>query len=371
MRVIITILDGITETSMGFNEFVLYRAKHYLDETPILIICNSQKSLPQVDIPDNLRIIYAGKNVFHIRKVIKGVIRECEKKGLSYMFHLHMVQSGLLSEVAMLGTGFRKKVLFTVHSTFSGYKFHNKILSFLNSLFAERITCVSKTSYRDYPGIIKKIKKSRIVSIQNGVDTKRIDDILEHEINSEYRATVDFIYVARMVPIKNHKFLIEVLKRTNKNIRFIFVGLEDPNGEIRKLAKAYKVDDRVVFTGLIPRNEVFERLAQADAYISSSVLEGLPISVLEAMYCSLPCFLSDIPQHKEIKKRTDEAVKILPLSVKSWTEELNKFSGLSKEKRIGLGKRNRVNVKKYFTLEQMHRKYDELYNIFLDSQCEG
>lgn len=371
MKAIITILDGITETSMPFNEFVLYRAKHYLDEKPILIICNSPKTLPQVEIPQNLKIIYAGKNVFHIRKVIKGVIRECKKSGMPYLFHLHQVQSALLSEVAMLGTGFRKKVLFTVHNTFTGYSLHNKILSFLNSAFAQRITCVSKAAYLGYPRIIKKLKKSRILPVQNGVDTERIDDILNFEKEKVCSATIDFMYVARMVPVKNHKFLIEVLKRTNKNIRFIFVGLEDPDGEIRKLAKVYKVDDRVVFTGLIPRNEVFERLAQADAYISSSVLEGLPISVLEAMYCSLPCFLSDIPQHKEIKEKTDDALTILPLTINRWVEELNKFAALSKEQRNRMGEKNRINVKKYFSLERMHKEYSRTYKVLLDDKCEG
>ena len=38
MRVLITILDNTTETSMPFNEFVLYRANHYPNEKQVLII---------------------------------------------------------------------------------------------------------------------------------------------------------------------------------------------------------------------------------------------------------------------------------------------------------------------------------------------
>ena len=161
MRVLITILDNITETSMPFNEFVLYRANHYDDEKQILIVCGSKEELPKVNLPEKLRIIYAGKNLITIRKTIKSVIKDCEKEKIPYVFHLHQVQSALLSEIAMLATGFRKKVLFTVHNTFTGYSMHNKILSFINAGFAARISCVSNTAYQYYPRIIKRIKKQK------------------------------------------------------------------------------------------------------------------------------------------------------------------------------------------------------------------
>lgn len=55
-KLLITILDCITETSMPFNEFVLYRANHFKDERQILSICNNQGYLPKVEIPENLDI---------------------------------------------------------------------------------------------------------------------------------------------------------------------------------------------------------------------------------------------------------------------------------------------------------------------------
>ena len=67
-KVVITILDSITETSMPFNEFVLWRANHFKDERQVLIICNNQGYLPKVDIPDNLEIKYIGNNPLKWRK---------------------------------------------------------------------------------------------------------------------------------------------------------------------------------------------------------------------------------------------------------------------------------------------------------------
>lgn len=362
MRALITILDNITETSMPFNEFVLYRANHFPDEKQILIICGKEQPLPAVDIPSKVEIIYTGKNPINIRKTIKAIIYRLQKKNISFAIHMHQVQSGFLAELAMFGTGFRKKVLFTVHSTFSGYKIHNKFLSFSNALLAHRVTCVSNASYSDYPKIVKKMKKARMCALQNGVDTERIDEVLAENTSlhnhQKDHSKYNFIYVARMIPLKNHCFLVDIIKKCNNNVHFIFVGAEDSEQTVRNKAKKNDVLDRITFTGLIPRNEVFNMLMSADYYISSSTLEGLPVSVLEAMYCGLPCILSDIPQHREI---SCENLVFLPFETEKWVTKINEFSMLSiQEKQLIAG-----SVKKYvqanFSLRSMHEKYSAIY----------
>lgn len=361
MRALITILDNITETSMPFNEFVLYRANHYREEKQILIICGPKGELPKVEIPKNLEIIYAGRKLSGIRKTVKKVIADVKKQDIPYVVHMHQVQSGFLAEMAMLGTGFRKKVLFTVHNTFSGYKLHNKFLSFTNTLFAQRTTCVSNSAYQDYPKLIKQIKGRRIQALRNGVDTERIDAILSSTIHSKESCDgINFIYVARFVPQKNHKFLVDVLTRCNSNIHFTFVGVEDADRTVRKKAKEAGVVGRITFTGLIPRNEVFHELRNADYYISSSTLEGLPVSVMEAMYCGLPCILSDIPQHKEL---AGNEATLLPLSVEKWADEINRMAALTDDKQELLSKRIKAYVEANFTLSKMHERYDAIYKL--------
>lgn len=357
MRALITILDNTTETSMPFNEFVLYRANHYFDEKQILIICGPKGDLPKVEIPERLIIKYAGRNLINIRRVISRTIVELRARDIPYVIHMHQVQSGFLAEMAMLGTGFRRKALFTVHSTFSGYKLHNKFLSFVNTLFAQQITCVSNASFWDYPKIIRRIKGQRIRALQNGVDTERIDSIL-NVMKPVAHEFVRFIYVARLIPLKNHGFLVDVLKECSPCVHFVFVGMEDKKGSIREKAEKLGISDRITFTGLISRNEVFQQLQDADYYISSSTLEGLPVSVLEAMYCGLPCVLSDIPQHREI---AGEGVSILPFDVQRWAEQINRLAGWSNAQKTVMSSRIKEKVLQRFTLKSMHEKYDEIY----------
>lgn len=354
-KALITVLDCISETSMPFNEFVLYRANHFKNEQQLLVVCNKPKPLPKVNIPDNLDIEYIGSNPLKWRKKMNRILSRYEKE--TYAIHLHQAGLSMKMLLAMIGSGFRKKVVFTIHSTFTGYKLHNKIRSYTDGLLSRYVVCCSNASYANYPQSLKRMKGDRVLAIQNGVDTERIDGILEGKEKAEHEGVI-FAYVARMIPLKNHAFLIEIAKRTLPQAKFLLIGKED-KAIIQKII-AEGLSDRFEVTGLIPRNEVFERLKNADVYLSTSTLEGLPVSVLEGMYVGMPAVLSDIPQHREVA--TDkEFVSTLPFDEEKWTNEINRLAGMSKEPLKALGDESRSYVKDYFSLASMHKKYDELY----------
>lgn len=354
-RLLITILDGITETSMPFNEFVLYRANHFKDERQLLVICNKPKPLPKVDLPENLEIEYIGSNPLKWRSKLCGILSRYEKS--TYAIHLHQAGPSMKVLLTMIGTGFRKKVVFTIHSTFTGYKLHNKIRSYTDGLLSKYVVCCSNASYANYPPSLKRLKGDRVLPIQNGVDTDRIDKILEGKEQYAHDEVV-FAYVARMIPLKNHDFLIDVAKRASQRAKFLLIGKEDKS--IVRRIKAEGLEEKFEITGLIPRNEVFDRLKSADVYLSTSTLEGLPVSVLEGMYAGMPAVLSDIPQHREVATEKD-FVSILPFDEERWITEINRFAEMSKEQIRALGDESRAYVKENFSLAAMHKKYDVIY----------
>ncbi|MBD5095966.1 MAG: glycosyltransferase family 4 protein [Lachnospiraceae bacterium] len=364
---VITVLDSITETSMPFNEFVLYRAVNYKNELHIVLVCELDTVMPEMQIPENVRIYNLPKNTFVIRKTVIKLIKKLQNNNIPYIIHLHQPQSAFWFNISMFGTHIRKKVLFTVHSTFTGYAVHNKILSAFNSLCSYKVTCVSKSSYNGYSKILKKIKGEYILPIQNGTDLERIDNVLKlnTQINSDEHKYKRFIYVARMVEIKNHDFLLDVISKINGDAKFIFIGAEDAKGEIRKKAEELGLKEKVEFVGLIPRNDVYKYLESADVYISPSKLEGLPISVLEAMYIGLPVVLSDIEPHKEIAEYT-EAVRILPLEdINAWVAAIDEYIKKQHTDLIDIGKKSKMCVEKEFSLKTMHQQYSVLYEEIL------
>lgn len=358
MKILITILDAITETSMPFNEFVLYRANHFKDEKQILIVCDTKKELPKVQIPASITIDRVGWHIGNLRKAIKRHIKECELRNEPYAIHMHQNKSAALSFIAMAGTKFKRKVLFTTHNTFSGYQFHNKVQSFFCGLEANYVVCCSNSAFAGYPKLLKMIKSKHAYAIQNGVDTERIDTFLTTK-NKTSSGKMLFVYVARMIPVKNHDFLINVIKRCEDCVHFVFIGATNPC--IMKRIDSEGLNNRITCTGLIPRNQVFELLQESDVYISSSKLEGLPVSLLEGMYVGLPAILSNIPQHAEVSCN-DDFVQLLPLVEMKWVKAINDLVS-RRESLTQLAVDSKNYIRENFSLKRMHKQYNKIIEI--------
>ena len=363
-RLMITVLDSINQTTMPYNEFILYRNKHYKEEQQVLILTGNEIAIQQSQIPIELEIHRCGKNPLRIKNVLKRIVNQAKENNQEIVIHLHSIRGSFSTFLAMAGMGLRKCTIYSIHSTFPGFRFHNKVFCIMDVLLANKVTCVSKTSYAKFPKLIKKIKGLQMQALQNGVNEERIDNILE-DISKpkEVNKPLEFIYVARIIPLKFHKFLVDVLAHVsrNLNIKFVFVGLEDSDKNIRAYSKEKGVDNLIEFTGLISREQVYSRLFLSDVYISSSTLEGLPVSVLEGMYCGLPAILSDIPQHKEVAQNST-FISLLPYSIEEWVKKIEEVTIMSQEQRKIIGNECRDYVAKNFSLKSMHEKYDKLYN---------
>lgn len=366
MIAIITVLDSISHTTMPYNEFIMYRDSVYENEKQIVFLTGNEIAIPEENIPNSLEIHRVGKNPFKIRREIIKVKKELSKKNIKCVIHLHSIRGSFSTLLSLIGTRLRVNTVYTIHSTYSGYKAHNKILSVFDALLSNYVTFVSDTSYSAFPNIIKKIKKGRLRVIHNGVNTDRIDRSVKNKADTRLSEGIICVYVARIIPLKNHIFLVELLKKLNRNVKFVFVGLEEiPSA--REKAIALGVDDRIVFTGLISREEVYNILLNADLYISSSTLEGLPVSVLEGMYCGLPVIMSNIPQHREVAIGS-EGAKLLDLEIDEWSKEINSFASIPMDIRKEMGEKCKAHVYNNFSLSKMHEKYDMLYEKIINQQ---
>jgi 1,2-diacylglycerol 3-alpha-glucosyltransferase len=99
------------------------------------------------------------------------------------------------------------------------------------------------------------------------------------------------IYVGRLGPEKNLSFLLRSFAGTAKaydHIGLLLVG-DGPEREILQEQAAYlKIDKRVRFAGAMPYNQMPSYLCMADAFVTASVTEVHPLSVIEAMAAGLP-----------------------------------------------------------------------------------
>lgn len=347
-----TITDGISPTSMPFNEFILYRLNHYPEEKQILIQLFEHSVDKNVQIPKDVTLYSLGMNI----KKINFAIRKIEKEYDVIAYHVHEGKSVILFSVATLWR-YRNKTIYTLHSTYKNYPFHNKLFCFCASLLARDIVCVSRTSLKYYPKILKFLRRKHAMYIQNGVDTERIDNV-----TTSYRCEAfTIVYVARLVALKRHYMLFEMLKEL-PNVKLELIGQGPLKEELIVKVKDYHLEDKVDFMGLLPREEVYKKLKEANLYISTSSYEGLPIGVLEAMGCGIPCLVSNIEQHAEIAEQCS-SLELCDDNIEEWVERIKGIMKLSENERNSIGKKNQEDVFNHFSLSSMHLKYNDLYVV--------
>lgn len=137
--------------------------------------------------------------------------------------------------------------------------------------------------------------------IPNGVDAKKhlpVNHILE-QWGLEQGSYI--LYLGRLVPEKRPELLIEAFKQLQTDKRLVIAGgssdTSDYERELRALAAD---DDRIVFAGFVSGEPLSELYSNCYCYVLPSDIEGMPMSLLEAMAYGCCCVTSDIPECADV-----------------------------------------------------------------------
>lgn len=112
----------------------------------------------------------------------------------------------------------------------------------------------------------------------------------------------DYIcFLARLVPEKGLTYLIDAFRQVNTNKKLVIAGgSSDTDDFMQELIKRAKGDDRIIFTGFVQGQILEELYSNAYLYTLPSDLEGMPLSLLEAMSYGNCCVVSDIDECTEV-----------------------------------------------------------------------
>lgn len=196
------------------------------------------------------------------------------------------------------------------------------------------------------------------IAIQNGVKMLKGDSSLVPLYTNIPRPI--YISVGSLIPRKNMKLLIEAFGQMPDNHRGSLVILGD--GPLRVDLEQNSFQD-VHIVGNV--SNVPDYLAGADYFVSSSLSEGLPNTVLEALMLGLPVILSDIESHREIAEESSSACKVFALGggVKGLSTMLSDASQLF-DKDSAENARRLAQHK--LSAERMSNNYQRLYKSILE-----
>lgn len=142
------------------------------------------------------------------------------------------------------------------------------------------------------------------VLIPNGVIKPKIhsDKIIKEKWGLEKNSYI--LFLARIVPEKGLHYLLDAYREIVTDKRLVIAGGSSHTDEyMEKIKQKAKQDSRVIMTGFVQGELLEELYSNAYIYVLPSDVEGMPISLLEAMSYGNCCLISDIAENVEVVER--------------------------------------------------------------------
>lgn len=251
-----------------------------------------------------------------------------------------------------------KILIFTSHSEKKGEKsFVRKIYLFFLKEY-DKITCVGEKSYesmiKEFPEL-----KDKIVKINNGI---KIENFYYKEPNETLKRDLGYknedivaIFISRLSHVKNHKFLLELMKRIDiPNFKLLLIGEGEEKEILEKTVKSYRLNDRVKFRGFVKNEELIDYYSISDIVLFPSLSEGFGISIVEGLACKKPLVLFKNIYFEELAEGV--------LIAENEEDFINKTKKLINDKLL----REKLSVKaekirEKFSIENCAKNYESLY----------
>lgn len=221
----------------------------------------------------------------------------------------------------------RKKVVATIHGLdWQRAKWGGFATKFIKKgeemavKYADEIIVLSK-NVQEY---FKSTYDRDTVFIPNGVNKPEI--VKADIIQKKYGLNKDdfILFLGRIVPEKGIHYLIDAYKNIKTNKKLVIAGgASDTNKYYTDLKFRASENDNIIFTGFVQGKELDELYSNAYIYCLPSDLEGMPLSLLEAMSYGNCCITSDIDECAEVLK--EYGVTFCKSNIDDLTKKLQKL----------------------------------------------
>jgi len=263
---------------------------------------------------------------------------------------------------------FHKKIVVTIHgldwqrSKWGG--FASKYIKFGEKMavkYADEIIVLSK-------GVQKYFKNEynrNTIFIPNGVNKPNIKEpeIIKQKYNLNGNDYI--LFLARIVPEKGLDYLIEAYNKLKTDKKLIIAGgASHTNDYLESIKKKVRENSNIIMTGFVQGQELDELYSNCYLYCLPSDVEGMPISLLEAMSYGKNCLVSDIEENTQVVKEENKCYA--SIFKKSNVDDLkNKIQeNLERKNRLD-GKDIQEYILKKYNWNDITEKTEKLYKKIL------
>lgn len=364
-----------------FKAFHLPYLKWFKDQGwEVHIAASGGMDLPYVDEKFDLPIQRSPFNRENLRayKELQAIIHRHQYR----IIHCHTPMGGVLGRLAARQA--RKKgtkIIYTAHGFHfcKGAPLLNWIVYYPIEKGLARFTdCLITINEEDYSlAVQRKFSAKRIEHIHGvGIDLTlfkliSLEDKKERRKSYGYNPD-DFLlfYAAEFNKNKNQQMLIEMIaliKSEVPNVQLLLAGEGVLFDECRSLAKKIGVEKNVHFLGF--RKDIQPLLSITDVAVASSLREGLPVNIMEAMATGIPIVASDNRGHRELVLNNENG----------WVIDRDDKDGFArkvillahnKDLRIKLGANGRKMMERKYGTNQILLEKSRIYTTYMKEQEE-
>lgn len=320
------------------NEYDVYIAYAVRKQTPKNYKDYFDKRVHLIKVKNFRRAIDPTKDFatfFELKKIASEVKPD--------VIHLHSSKAGAIGRVAFNG---KIPMFYTPH----GYSFlmencnstKRKMFKLIESVCAKRNCTTISCSMGEHQETLKLTKNATYVN--NGINMAELQNIMDKTEKVDHPFTV--FTLGRICYQKNPMLFNEVAEILPE-VRFVWIG----DGELREELKSKNIE----VTGWADRAKAIRYAVNADVFLLTSRWEGLPISLLEAMYMKKVCVVSNVIGNRDVIHNNENGF------VCSNTEEFVKAIEEAKSGTEKLTKQAYQNILDTYNTKVMAKQYSEKY----------
>ena len=274
------------------------------------VTCYDRKNKHVMDSTENLPTLseYKGvkiKNCFTIDKKGLAAVSSSFFGTLKILFSnagvVHYHAEGPSAMIPIIKFLSKKRVVVTIHGLDWkrdkwGTGFASKYIKFgekMAAKYADEIIVLSE-GVKEY---FKETYNRDTRFIPNGVTRPEV--LKADIIRKKYNLGKDdyFLFLGRIVPEKGIHYLIDAYNQVCTNKKLVIAGgASDTDSYYEELKRKAQNNKNIIFTGFVQGQELKELYSNAYVYVLPSDLEGMPLSLLEAMSYGNCCVTSDIEE---------------------------------------------------------------------------
>ncbi len=231
------------------------------------------------------------------------------------IIHTHAYSAGTIGRISAFLAGI-PVIISHNQNVYDYYNSYYHFVEWLLSFITDRIICASET-VRRFTEEKQRVDPKRLLTIYNGIENVcPVDEKDTFNIRKEFGVPINHTVMGTIAQFSKKKGLVYLIKSASillehrKDVNFLLVGEGSIMEELKKLCVNLKVEKNFIFAG--ERSDVPEILSLIDIFVLSSIREGLPLAILEAMDCGKPIIATNVGGVPEIVKNGINGILVQP-----------------------------------------------------------